>query len=586
MKKLFLAIAFALAFFAPFSFAECGNSACESGENSCTCPGDCGSCSGKVDGRLCAIYYCTAESICSIDVAPNCCGNDLCEESGTYLENYGSCARDCEPKILNITILSPVDGYKARYGEELHYKVVLDADGRNVAGSDVSVRGPFNEFVLFNDGLHDDNLFNDGVHAAWASVPKGTPEGFWDVNFFASFRGIDGNASIKIAVYPYVDSEIIVPSVHEIGSNLDVNGMLSINERPVQMPFRVLVETESGKVIASKEVSSSGSDGRFSFSYRSSFTDQQGLWLLSLLGEDDSGNDLNRFFEVMAFEPGAVPKRDLELAKPLLDSYLPGGSLELAVKLTQDLKALDANRVEASIMGKKTALLRIGEGIYAGSAAIPSGASGETLVEVSGFDARGALVAFGSFNISVLPPRLEVKILSPETGLYRVGETIDFTVAVTGNGSGLTENPEVFALFNGKRLPLEMVQDRLFSAQYKIGEDDMGSLEISILAKTDSGSSGESKSDIFVAAATVEQGFGELAVPALALIGIVLAILVVASPFIKSEMLKKSKASKLAELDSLEKRAQEMYFREKSISKQDYAKFMDDYGQRRRELGG
>ena len=585
MKKLFLAIVFAFIFFAPFSFAECGNSACESGENSCTCPGDCGSCSGEVDGRLCAIYYCTAESICSIDVAPNCCGNDLCEESGTYLENYGSCARDCEPKTLNITILSPVDGYKARYGEELHYKVVLDADGRNVAGSDVSVRGPFNKFVLFNDGLHDDNLFNDGVHAAWVPVPEGTHEGLWDVNFFASFRGIDGNASIKIAVYPYVDSEIIVPSVHEIGSNLDVNGMLSINERPVQMPFRVLVGTESGKVIASKEVFS-GSDGGFSFSYRSSFTDRQGLWLLSLLGEDDSGNDLNRFFEVMAFEPGAVPKRGLELAKPLLDSYLPGGSLELAVKLTQDLKALDANRVEASIMGKKTALLRIGEGIYAGSAAIPSGASGETLVKVSGFDARGALVAFGSFNISVLPPKLEVTILSPKTGLYRVGETIDFTVAVTGKGNGLTENPEVFALFNGKRLPLEMVQDGLFSAQYKIGEDDMGSLEISVLAKTGSGSSGESKSDIFVAVETAEQGFAELAVPALVLIGIVLAILVIASPFIKSKTLKKSKASKLAELDAMEKRAQEMYFREKTLSKEEFAKLREEYDRKRRELKG
>ena len=66
----------------------CGNNRCDSDESKCTCPKDCGSCSGTIG--TCKEYYCSGNE-CLTRTLDNCCGNNKCEIG----EDYKSCSSDC-----------------------------------------------------------------------------------------------------------------------------------------------------------------------------------------------------------------------------------------------------------------------------------------------------------------------------------------------------------------------------------------------------------------------------------------------------------------------------------------------------------
>ncbi|PIN85632.1 MAG: hypothetical protein COV47_01270, partial [Candidatus Diapherotrites archaeon CG11_big_fil_rev_8_21_14_0_20_37_9] len=453
-----------------FSFgaysASCGDSSCDSGENSCTCPSDCGVCEGEVYGRACANYFCTDSSICSIQVIPNCCGNQSCEESGDYLENYGSCPADCEPKNVNITVISPNANYKARYGEEILFSVFVDADGRGVAGPDVIVKGPFRDFTLFNDGLHDDNRFNDAFHAAYASVLPEFEAGLYDLNFLTSFRGVDGNASMQIEVYPFIDSELFVPAEHEIGNFFDVNGYLSINGVPVSMPFTASIISDLNVVNSQKIVSSE--DGSFVFSYRSTLLDSPGLWTFMLFGKDSFGNDLNVSFPVEAFEPGAVKQRSIEFVKEISQIYSFGEGVEIAVLIKDgNIVAADVDSVVAYIGGTKGILNKTGD-LFAGTIVVPNNSvENETLV-LRAFNSNGGVIAVADAIFDVLKPSLYVEIVRPVDKLLKVGEKVDFVVIVTDSFGSLVGGADVYSLFNGKKLGLSETDKGVFSGVYEI----------------------------------------------------------------------------------------------------------------------
>lgn len=70
------------------SIFQCGNNNCEPEESKCTCPADCGECSGSAG--TCLEHQCS-EIECSTQFIPNCCGNKRCEEP----ENYELCPTDC-----------------------------------------------------------------------------------------------------------------------------------------------------------------------------------------------------------------------------------------------------------------------------------------------------------------------------------------------------------------------------------------------------------------------------------------------------------------------------------------------------------
>ncbi|MEM3399460.1 MAG: hypothetical protein QXP42_01380 [Candidatus Micrarchaeia archaeon] len=74
----------------------CGDGRCERNENKCSCPIDCGVCSGDVPEGKCLEFACMGGE-CMPKFKPNCCGNRICESG----EEDGACKTDCVEECGN-----------------------------------------------------------------------------------------------------------------------------------------------------------------------------------------------------------------------------------------------------------------------------------------------------------------------------------------------------------------------------------------------------------------------------------------------------------------------------------------------------
>jgi len=78
----------------------CGNGICEANETKCTCPADCGECSGLVENLTCFEYACF-DSLCKPKMIKPCCGNNICESGEEFncsdcptCNDYNPCTKD------------------------------------------------------------------------------------------------------------------------------------------------------------------------------------------------------------------------------------------------------------------------------------------------------------------------------------------------------------------------------------------------------------------------------------------------------------------------------------------------------------
>ena len=574
---LFTAITFSMA---AYSAQVCGNSVCEEGEDSCACPSDCGKCSGEVKGKYCSEYYCSTEMICSIKKILNCCRNEICEDG----ESYGNCPADCEPRSVNVEVLAPQGIYKARYGEQVLYKISVDADGANVAGAGISVSGPFERNIeFFNDGLHEDEKFSDRIYAARISLQSDTTPGIKDVNFSAKFRGLEGKKTLKIEAYPFIDLEVDSDGEVELGNTINMKAKASINGKPAPAVLKIELINQDGDLIERKELAG---DENIDFKYRTTFADKPGKWNLHIFGSDQFGNraDWNRALEV--YEPGKTPQREMTLIKSLKESYSAGEEMEVAIKVLENSAPVSTGYAFANFGEVKQSLLKIGEGEYAFTLRIPTDIrAGKHALEITFFNAENVLLATEEFDLNITAASITMQIISPDKKIFEAGEEIEFVVLLFYADNSPVQDAEVSALFNGKKLPLKIRQPGVFSAKYTAEQSDYGYLEVSIIAATPQGAVAEMKNNVFISGKSIFYDMQKYSY--LLLIGAAIIIGISALIFrkIKNRSVKIGRHEELKRIDMLEKEAQTRYFREKTINKEEYNRLMDNYGKARRKLG-
>jgi len=583
MKVKFILLALILIIFLSFSvYAECGNNQCEEGENACSCPDDCGKCSGEVSNRKCAEYYCTGDGICAIQLILNCCRNEICENSGEYYEDFGNCPSDCEPKNVNLNVLTPNSGKKIRYGEDLFLKITADADGRNIAGVKIKVNEPFEKLTFFNDGLHDDNLSHDNIYATTTKIINTIKEGNYNLFFSTSFRGIDGNTSLAITVFPQIDINTIIPSELEIGNTLNIQGISSIESNPVKTDFNFLLKTKDNLLIFS-ENKTSNEKGEFSFLYRSTFLDEPGEWILSIYGEDEYKNTVKLKKTIKIIEPGKMPKRNITFLKSIKESYSNGEEIELLIQITEKSLPVENAKVLISAGKNSSELTNIGNGKYAGTVVfVNEDVSKTASLNIQVINENGLTIIQEKFPFKTSIGELRVEISELEKKVFGTGEKIKIKAIVINSENFLVSDANVYLLLNNKKLNLEIKTAGVYSAEYLVDKNDEGTLELLIVAENEFAIGNITKT-IFISGKSdfkkIEENWKLLLFVLLVISGAGYFLI----PKYKKYLTKSKKENKLIELNTLEKEAQKRYFNEKTINKKEYNNLIEKYKKEKRE---
>ena len=570
----FLLIALFFAFFLTLVSAQsCGNGSCETGENSCTCEKDCGTCEGDVSGQLCRAYAC-ADNQCTIYTVAGCCGNNACENN----ENYGNCPVDCLPTSITIE-LQDAEKLFLR-GDDLLIKVKATADGRSVNSAKITAKGFFGEVDLFNDGKHNDERNFDSIYANTVEISPEINAGTYNIFIEGSFLTVDGNTNYQVEVNPKLDVELDTESNYSLGGIVEVKGIISKRETGVAMPVKLEITTGS-KIIDTQETDTD-QNGNFTYAFHSSLADLSGIWKIKVTGEDQFGNIAEHEQGVLMSRPVKVDPLNIELLNEFKNEYDKLETVEFIVKVVDEQfnYVNDAN-LQVVLPGNKSVKLHeLEPGKYLGSVLlerrIPSGE--QEIKIVASVEKNGSTLQGNEIiKFKINPVQLNMKIISPKKLTYEVGEEMELKVEVTDATEKEVNDAIVKAKIGNDEIELRLFEIGTYRAVFLPTESHKGKLKVFLSAEDSYGDASFVEREVEVAGKnllyTVLQNIIVFGI--LAILGLTAAALIFFIFLRKSNI--KNLQDKLDELDRFEKKAQEMYFHRSEISKEEYTKLMEKY---------
>ncbi len=567
---------FLLLFFVPLVFAQtCGDTRCDSGENSCTCPSDCGKCEGNVGGQTCKEYECK-NNVCSISHIPNCCGNTMCEEN----EDYGNCPADCTPKNIEIEVLSPKESLFAR-GDEVLLKIRVTADGRSISSPALSAKGFFGELKFFNDGKHDDERAGDNVFSTFFSVTKDVPEGKQAILVNAEFAEVKSKRELELNIEPKLSIQTQALDEIVLGEVILISGKILKKESPSAADFEIKLFSNEQEIFSRN--AATAPDGVFEAQYHSSLLDSVGSWRLEISASDTFEN--NGFFEkaISVKRPEKIDPLNIEIAKELEKEYAAGQNIDFIVRLVNDRQELVRGADVFLVLpdGKKLGLLEIEAGKYARSIGVTRELKdgfnsfyieAKAAVNDVEVDAREQVV------VNVKGFGLNIEIIEPSELSYGFGEKMELRVRVTDFGDEPVNDAAVKALVNNStEIVFELTKIGTYSAFYEVQQDDAGEIKIDFIASDTFGNEGLKSASVSVSG----KGFFYDVSSNMAVFGAVIILFVLAGTiglvFLRSKSTAKSLNKRIGGIEQRQKQAQEKYFHEHSISREEYQKLMETY---------
>lgn len=546
----------------------------------CGCE-DCDECEGDMSGVQCKEFKCL-DNVCRIMKKYNCCPNQLCEEN----ENYGNCPGDCQPKTINIEVLSPVAGAEYMRGEDVLFKVAADADGRVIASADINIDGALGLIGFYNDGAHGDDLLGDNVYANTAAVPRSIAPGTHKLTLNAFFMVISTQHEIELVVDPGMDGVLSLADRLMLGQMVNITGNVSKRGQGMKMWLDVTIECSGcekpeleGSEIFSGSVESSG-DGEFSIGYHTSLLDPDGNWLVSVYGEDEHGNYVRLEKEVELTKPAAIMPLEVDLLSNINEFYRRGDRMNVVVKAYSDGKIVSDAKAELFWGDNKTSLQELQTGQYSASVGIPySTRLGITdfRVVIGTVDQNMAYKGVEDFYTEISKAELAVRIIEPERRSFKVGEEIEMLVEVAYPTDELVTTAGVKALVVEQEIELLPVTKGAFSAKFVPKETDAGSRKIFFGAEDEFGNTGYESINIEVAGKAAEYYAHQYGI----FIGAFVAGIMVVLGYIYYQTTKRRSLEGLQqkERDVRERmqNLQDQYFKQHAMGKDNYRELLAKY---------
>lgn len=489
IKTFLIGITIAAIFLQGFSaFADtCGNDSCEASENQCTCPADCGACSGDAPSQYgaCKEFACAGpddSQVCSVLTKTDCCGNNSCETG----ENYGTCSTDCIPTSLDLTFISPTDGEILVKGEYVRIQVEVEADGKEIAGAEVSATGFFGTLELFDDGKHNDEKALDGIYGHSFTTPLDMAELDYNISASGSFKGATGKQKITITHSPTLDATINELSPTTIGNIIDISGTVFAKTVPRLMMLDVNIDY--GKKQIYSGAVSTNANGEYLLPYHTSSFDPYGEWTITIEGRDENNNSAHAKTTVEILPIKSSQGLKFGLLNDLNESYYRGEEVLIAFELSDnDGQAItDATVTLNTPLNERIPLHEFTTGKYSLLYDIPYSFP----LEVSTLTIRGnketdtqSLGGEFNFFIRVNPIEFTSQFVEKLRPVYQIGETITLQTELKYPNGDNVQDAQVIAYINNSQVELQNQGFGIFSGNYQVKETDEGKLNISIEAK-------------------------------------------------------------------------------------------------------
>jgi len=528
-------------------FAECNNQAVE----------------GTANQEGCFLELCLGEE-CEIITETDCCGNNLCEQGER-------CETDCLG--ISIEILKPVKG------DYMNLEEKFDLVVRSERGTEPIASGFFGSERLYDDGKHNDEGVNDGI---FGNVFEGTDEaGVKTIVISAEGK----EKHLQLNVVPLLETRIET-NKKELGlaDMLEIRGNVSRKSEPISMELTVNAEVGGSTIFEGK--TESDAFGNFSYPYKSLSLDPAGTWVISILGSDEFGNQVNGQTEVKFLVPEELLPLRLELLEPLREEYARNEEIEIKVKAMENNEVVSNASISAIFPGGKTVEMENqGNGLYSLNYLISSGTSGGRVAIVIAGE-KGDLTGKLMLETRIRQEGIIVDIIKPTTKKFSLGEEIQFEISLALESGGIVENPDIkFEINNEEIMPIK--SNGTYKTSYLVTEE--GPIEATIEIEDEFGNKGSALYSASIAGYSVYyylNHYGLIILGVLA--GLIATIGLLIRHYKKDREGKEIRKREKALLDDIQN-IQARYFKQGSLSRRRYDELMLKYEQEleniRKKLG-
>ncbi|MDO8633705.1 MAG: hypothetical protein Q7K34_00235 [archaeon] len=556
--------------------SKCGDGALDEGETKCTCPADAGACSGTQNYSSCSESACIGTE-CKSTIMLGCCGNNICE----FGESFSSCAVDCSPKNIEITLEGVNEDNFFVRGENVLFKAGVSADGVPVKNAFVSVKGFFGELKLLNDGRHGDGQNDDQVYANTLILPKEIQADTFKVTIEVLFDGTRGIKDFNFVVSPQLDVRIETgQETYQLGSEIKLSGIVLRKNTAIKTTVDLSIYSNNIKVFGKKI--QANDIGEFSYSYRTSFLESQGEWRIEAFASDESGN--TGLFEknILVSDSKITSYLGFEVLQEIRGTYNRGESVFLSIKVSRGLGEPVNGAVVLAILPDNTSIefAEKEAGVYEAeipvSLAFPLGKQELRINAVK--EQPDQTISAGSMPVSFFVQKvpLSIELIEPREFSFQVGEEITFLARVFYPDKKPVVSPKVIATINGAPFAMQQVSKGVYVGKY-VASETSGPFA-GFFMEVDDGfeNNGSAEMEVEISGVSylhyLRKYTASIALAGIAaLFGLVLAAVKIAFRR-HTKLLEKEKAIILDKMRNI----QLQYFREGSIDKKNYDRVMDE----------
>lgn len=577
-KHVFLVVFILL--LSSFAFAaECGDDTCDDTENKCTCPADCGQCSGDVSGEICKAWACISNQCTKVTKA-NCCGNDSCEVA----EDYGNCPSDCRPTSIELEVLDPdFDSYYIET-EAVLFKAIITSSGTPALLADANISSElFGTVPLYNDGAHNDEKAFDSIYANSFVIPTDAPEGTYALHVDTNFFGVVKRFTFDFVVGPPLEINVTGSPKQVLGDfvTFTVNAQRKGTDLPTTVEAKLY--DPNNLVVLEETVESTGS---YEFRYRTSLLDSLGNWRAEISVTDELGNVKEATKTIELVEAEKVHFLTVEVTSDFDPAYKRGEDIFIEAQVKDPNEIL----VEGAILK----LIDPSDNEYVFSEPQPGNyqisypvgfalSSGENEFRIDARKNISGVTFNGSeeLDLTVSEGLINIKIESPTKEFFRIGEIVLFNIELMYPDRKAVRNADLNLVFNERSITgFSEYEPGHYRAEYRFSEDDLGSHLLSLDAADEYNNRGSTSLTIEISRRTFLYELEER----LPLLMLVFGIAIAAGVFL---IMRYSKLNKIAELEKrkkkledLEVQLQEEYFKGSAMSREDYDRTMASYESR------